>query len=178
MTFSGAFKDTAAPTEQDGVPQFVSPTLEEKRATVEDLVSSLVALSSYIHQLYTQAHLIHLNIETPIFLSVHEFLKDQYDAHVEQFDATAEFVRTLDNFMPMCQRGLLTAHKGFKHVKSYEAKDMLMTYLKNLEDLGMRAKDLNAMAREVEAPDVENYMADLVGACFKAAWFLKATLRD
>jgi len=178
MTFSGAFKDTVAPTAQEGASQTVPPTLEEKRATVEDLVFSLVALSSYIHQLYTQAHLIHLNIEAPIFLSIHEFLKDQYDTHIEQFDATAEFVRTLDNFMSMCQRGLLTAHKGFKHVKSYEAKDMLITYLKNLEDLGMRAKELGTLAREVEAPDVENYMADLVAASFKSAWFLKATLRN
>jgi hypothetical protein len=33
------------------------------------------------------------------------------------------------------------------------------------------------MAREVQAPDVENYMAELVGAMFKASWMIKSTLR-
>lgn len=167
----------ANPSMQEGYPAGTQIAPEMEKATVEELVSSLVALSSYIHQLYTQAHLIHLNIESPIFLPIHEFLKEQYEAHIAQFDATSEFVRTLDNFLPMCQRGLLTAYKGFKHVKSYEAKDMLLVYLKNLEDLGMKAKDLCTLAREVEAPDVENYMADVVAASFKSAWFLKATLR-
>ena len=79
--------------------------------------------------------------------------------------------------MPMCQRGLLTAYKGFKHVKSYEAREALTVYLKNLETCGFMAKDVGTLPRKVQAPDVENYMADLVGASFKASWFLKSTLR-
>jgi hypothetical protein len=54
---------------------------------------------------------------------------------------------------------------------------MLTVYLKNLELGGMTAKDVGCLAKEVGAPDVENYMADLVKAMFKASWFLKATLR-
>jgi hypothetical protein len=40
------------------------------------------------------------------------------------------------------------------------------------------AKDVGMIAKEVQAPDIENYLAELVGMMFKAAWFLKATLRD
>lgn len=145
--------------------------------TVEGLASQLVSLASFTTHLYLQAHLIHLNIEGPLFLPVHEFLKEQYDAHVGQTDAIAEFVRTLDVFMPMCERGLLGAYKTFKNVKSYEPRDMLITYLNNIEKCGMMAKDVGEYARELKAPDVENYMAELVGALFKTAWFLKSTLR-
>lgn len=35
--------------------------------TSEQLSSYLVALASFTHQLYTQSHLIHLNVESPIF---------------------------------------------------------------------------------------------------------------
>lgn len=149
----------------------------QEGATVEGLASLLVALSSALTHLYIQSHLIHLNVEGPLFLPVHEFLKGQYEAHIEQFDKTAEFVRTLDVFMPMCEKGLLSSCKPFKHVKSYECRDMLLTYLKNLEDIGMQAKDVGQYAKELKAPDVENYMGELVGELFKAAWFIKSTLR-
>ena len=152
-------------------------TQEQEGVTVEGLAARLVTLSSALSHLYLQAHLIHLNVEGPLFLSIHEFLKEQYDTHVGQFDKTAEFVRTLDVFMPMCEKGLLSSYKNFKHVKSYECRDMLMVYLHNLEKIGMDAKDVGEYAKALKAPDVENYMADLVGDMFKAAWFIKSTLR-
>ena len=150
----------------------------QPKATVDELISQLVAVGSYVNQLYTQSHLIHLNIEGPLFLPIHEFLKTQYEAHITQFDTLAEFVRSMDYLMPMCAKGLQGAYKNFKSVKSYDAREMLTTYTKNLEAGGMMAKDLGTTAKEVQAPDVENYAADLVGQMFKAAWFLKATLRD
>ena len=147
------------------------------KPTVEDLSYNLVGLASYTNQLYTQSHLIHLNIEAPTFLSIHAFLKDQYNLHIAEFDALSEFVRTLDFFMPMCAKGLQQACKNFKNVKSYEAREMLTVYLSNLDKAGMMAKDILKIAKEVDAPDVENYLAEYVGDCFKAAWFLKALLR-
>lgn len=177
MTFSSSFE----------IPQMAAPVegmviIEEQEvkpvATVEELINQLVAMGSYVNQLYLQSHLIHLNVEGPLFLPIHEFLKTQYDAHITQFDTLAEFVRSMDYLMPMCAKGLQGAYKNFKHVKSYEAREMLTVYTKNLEAGGMMAKDLGTTAKEVQAPDVENYAADLVGQMFKAAWFLKATLRD
>lgn len=178
MTFSGSFSTTPAPQE---APEQMFEELEtgdeENKASVEDLISGLVSLSSYLHQLYVQSHLLHLNVEGPLFLPIHEFLKEQYEAHIEQFDQIAEFVRTMDFLMPMCERGLLSAYKGFKHVKVYETREGLTVYLKNLETCGMTSKDLQKIAKEVDAPDIENYLAELVGMMFKASWFLKSTLR-
>ena len=42
----------------------------------------------------------------------------------------------------------------------------------------MAAKDVCDYAREIEAVDVENFMAETAGAMFKAAWMLKSTLRS
>lgn len=177
MTFSSSFETPQMATPVEGMviieEQEVKPV-----ATVEELINQLVAMGSYVNQLYLQSHLIHLNVEGPLFLPIHEFLKTQYDAHITQFDTLAEFVRSMDYLMPMCAKGLQGAYKNFKHVKSYDAREMLTVYAKNLEAGGMMAKDLGTTAKEVQAPDVENYAADLVGQMFKAAWFLKATLRD
>lgn len=180
MTYSDSFAHTriepmnAPESEQASIELEV----EQPKATIEGMVEHLVDYASYLHQLYTQAHLIHLNIEGPLFFPVHKFLRKQYERHLEQFDGTCEFVRTLDYLLPMCQRGLLQAHKGFKHVKDYDTRNMLTTYLKNIEDAGMSAKDVAEYARELGAVDVENFMADVVGAMFKSAWMLKSTLRS
>ncbi len=180
MTFSGAFQRTEVEPQQQIQPPIEqeAPEMEqEPEATLDTLVFELVSLASYIDKLYTQSHLIHLNIEGPLFLPLHEFLKEQYQAHVENFDTVAELVRSMDYLMPMCGRGLDAAYRKFKHVKSYDCKDMIVVYLKNLEDCGMTAKEIVETARKVEAPDVENAMADLVNFCFKSAWMLKSTLR-
>jgi DNA-binding ferritin-like protein len=55
---------------------------------------------------------------------------------------------------------------------------MLATYYKNLEQTAALCKKLEPAAQKVGAIDIANYMADLVGQMFKAAWFVKATLRS
>ena len=177
MTYTEAFTSTPA---SDLVPTQAEERIVsvEPEPQLQDLLLNLVALASYSHQLYIQSHLIHLNVEGPLFLPLHKFLKKEYEIQIGHFDKISEFVRTMDTLMPMCQRGLLGAYKGFKHCKSYETRGMLVTYLTNLEDFGMKSKELAEMARSVGAPDVENYAAQLVEDSFKTAWFIKSTLRD
>jgi starvation-inducible DNA-binding protein len=179
MTYSDSFAMTQfQPTVSTESEPVIELQPDQEGASVAGLVERLIDYASYLHQLYTQAHLVHLNIEGPLFFPIHAFLKDQYDAHVTQFDSTCEFVRSLDYLVPLCQRSLLAAHKGFKHVKDFDTRNMLTTYLRNVEDAGLKAKELGQYANEVEAPDVENFLADTVGAMYKAAWMIKATLHS
>jgi hypothetical protein len=55
---------------------------------------------------------------------------------------------------------------------------MLGVYYKNLEELGMKTKKLEADAGKIRAIDIQNYMAELCGEAFKAAWMIKSTLRN
>jgi DNA-binding ferritin-like protein len=151
---------------------------KSKSGDVGAFIQQCISLCSYLKELETQSHLIHLNIEGPNFLGLHAFLKDQYEAHLGQFDTLAEFIRSMDYLLPMCGRGLADSGPGIQHVTSYKGTDMLATYYKNLEELGMKTKKLEPVAAKIGAIDIQNYMADLCGQAFKAAWFLKATLRN
>lgn len=144
---------------------------------VSRLVRYLVMLAAVLKELETQAHLIHLNAEGPNFLELHRFLKKRYEKHLEQFDTVAELVRSLDHFMPMCACGLKEQVPSFQNVTSYDTRSMLMAYYVNIESMGYLAKEIERVAAEVEAPDVQNHMADLTGDAFKTSWFLKALLR-
>ena len=155
-----------------------APTKSKPGGDVGAFIQQCISLCAYLKELETQSHLIHLNYEGSNFLGVHAFLKDQYEAHLEQFDTLGEFVRSMDYLMPMCGCGLKDMAPPMQEVKSYKGTEMLGVYYKNLEELGMKAKKLEGMAQKVHAIDIQNYMADLVGQAFKAAWFIKATLRN
>lgn len=141
------------------------------------LVKHLIMLASLLKELETQSHLIHLNAEGPNFLELHAFLKERYEEHLGQFDTVAELVRSLDHFMPMCACGLKEAMPPFQNIESYETRSMLMAYYINIESMGYLAKEIEQVAAGVQAPDVQNVMADLVGSAFRVSWFLKAMLR-
>ena len=144
-----------------------------------DLVSDLNSLAACAHKLYTQSHLIHANIEGAMFLSIHEFLKKKYKQHTKQFDTLAEKIRTLDHLLPMCENGLNDlCDQKFEHVTSYEAREMLRTYLTNVEGVALFCKNVYCGAQEVEAPDIEDFLAKMTGELYDTAWYLKATLRN
>ena len=155
-----------------------APGKSKANGDVGAFIQQCISLCSYLKELETQSHLIHLNYEGSNFLGVHAFLKEQYEAHLEQFDTVAEFIRSMDYMMPMCGSGLRDSAPVMQSVTSYKGTDMLGVYYKNLEELGMKAKKLEAVAEKVHAIDIQNYMADLVGQAFKAAWQIKATLRN
>jgi DNA-binding ferritin-like protein len=154
------------------------PTKSKGDTGVGSFIRQLIELSAYVHQLQVQSHLMHFNYEAANFTGIHAFLKDQYEAHIEQFDKLGEFIRSMDYLMPMCHEGLMDASPEFKHVKSYKPTEMLTVYYKNLEELGMKTKKLEPIAAKIKAIDIQNYMAELCGQAFKAAWFIKATLRN
>jgi hypothetical protein len=84
----------------------------------------------------------------------------------------------MDYLLPMCESGLKDAAPPMQAVTSYKGTDMLGVYYKNLEELGMKAKKLEPIAAKVGAIDIQNYLSDLCGQAFKAAWKIKATLRN
>ena len=148
-----------------------------KEVSVDNLIFGMVELASYLYHLNIQANLISLNIEGANSLEMSKFLKEQYKRHLCDFNSMAEKVRSMDYLLPMCEKGLMGAFKSFKNVKSYESRASLVTYVKNLEDCGFKAKALYDTAREVGAPDIEMAMAEVIGNLFEAAGKIKATLR-
>ena len=158
-------------------PKPKSPA-KSKENDVGGFIQQLISLAAYVHQLQVQSHLMHFNYEGANFLGLHKFLGKQYEAHQEQFDKIGEFIRSMDYYLPMCHEGLMAACPEFKHCTSYKSNEMLGVYYKNLEDLGMKTKKLEADAGKIRAIDIQNYMAELCGEAFKAAWMVKSTLRN
>lgn len=153
------------------------PQPKQKSEGPGKLISEMLQLLSFSEQLRVQSHLIHFNYEGANFTGIHGFLKDEYEMHQHHFDRLGELIRSMDYMTFMCMKGLLGAYKKFKHCESYDPKEMLLTYMENLEDFAFMSKKVAKSAEKIEAIDIENYMAHLVEVSFKASWFIKATLR-
>ena len=151
---------------------------ELKDPNLECLFDCMVSMCAWLSELRTQAHLIHFNYTGSNFIPIHEFLKDRYEEHQDQFDQVGELLRSMGGMLPMCSMGLNEAICGceFENCTSYNGSDMLMSYIKNVEKMGMMAKDLEQLAGCTRAIDVQNYAAELVGMAFKATWFIKASI--
>jgi DNA-binding ferritin-like protein len=140
------------------------------------LLGQLAIMAAYIKELELQSHLIHLNYTGSNFFSVHAFLKEQYEAHLEDFDTAAEFIRSNGAFLPAGNTDFRRALRGFTEASNGDPLDQLQVYLDNLQLLKSMAQQLEPVAQAAKALDVVDWCAALVGRCSKAAWMLQATL--
>ena len=152
---------------------FIAEQKPEPVSQPAGLEVSLVLLASFLDALRLQAHLLHLNYRASNFLSVHLFLKGQYEKHTEQFDLIAEHVMALGGRMPATVAGLRAALPQFREAQGEDWVDALGIYRENLRQL---VKMSTTIARRdcEEAIDVENSLAEIVGAASQAAWFIDA----
>ena len=170
-------QQTKQELEREIEPVSQDPQPKQKGEGPGKLISEMIQLLSFSEQLRVQAHLIHFNYEGSNFIGIHKFLKKEYELQQEHFDRLGELVRSMDYMVPMCMKGLLGAYKKFKHCDTYEPSSMLCTYIDNVEEFAMTCKKVRKTAIKIDAPDIENYMAELVEDSFKSSWFLKAGLR-
>ena len=139
------------------------------------LIQQLIILSAFCKELELQSHLIHLNFRGPAFLSIHAFLKSQYQLHQEQFDTLAEFVLTSGGLMPPTAAELRSTLPSFSEVDSTDPAATVAVYIDNLALQGEMARNLDATAANARAIDVAHYAAELVATSAKAIWFLQAS---
>jgi hypothetical protein len=141
------------------------------------LLGQLAIIAAFLKELELQSHLIHLNYVGTNFFSIHAFLKEQYNTHLEDFDTAAEFIRSNGAFLPAGNTDFRRALRGFTEASNSNPQDQLQVYLDNLRLLKTMAQQLEPVAQAAKALDVVDWCAALVGRCGKAAWMLEATMR-
>jgi DNA-binding ferritin-like protein len=155
-----------------------SEPVETTAVAVDDTCDcghQLIILAAFLKELQTQAHLIHLNYTGSNFFSVHKFLGEQYQLHLEQFDTAAEFARALDVLIPPTAGALRSALPEFNESSDPDSQLQLLSYRSNLVMLQTIARSLAGSAEADGAIGAANFCAELEADAGKAAWFIKAT---
>lgn len=154
----------------------VMVSTEPEPQTPVALASQLLKLAGFLLELRDQAHLAHLNIEGPLFLSAHAFLGEQYEAIASQFDVICEHIRAMGFRMPPSSPQLRGLCDCFCHCSATSAREILSAYGANLDCAAEMATSAEQLAAEARQVDVQNSLAELVAHCRKGSWMLAATL--
>jgi DNA-binding ferritin-like protein len=144
--------------------------------STQELACALLKLAAWCKRLENQAHLAHVNYVGPDFLSVHSYLKGQYEEHLEQFDQVLELLRSLGYWAPFSDKDLMDLSAEFNCLCGTDGPGLLSTYRGNIEAAGNYTKEVEALATSARSIDAANAMAEISGQMWKAHWFLGATL--
>lgn len=137
-----------------------------------DVTAALLELASFTTHLQLQSHLLHLNYRGANFLSVHEFLKEQYQRHQAEFDVIGELIRAAGSAMPNTAQALLTLSPTFIHADSNDPAAICGSYIENLSNQAALAADIHNHPGCRCAIEIPNAMAGIADSAKKAAWLL------
>ena len=125
---------------------------------------------------YFRSHVAHVNTIGRNFTSDHKLLGKIYEDLQEQIDATAELLRSLDEFMPCCLEDILAASQVSTTPIEGDSETLLSEVQMDLEQLKGCYEELIRVATDDGHDEIANYAQDRVLTLAKYIWMLKSTL--
>ncbi|MBA4800589.1 MULTISPECIES: Dps family protein [Euryhalocaulis] len=141
----------------------------------EKMAEALTKLLADTYVLYLKTHAYHWNVTGPRFKTLHEMFEEQYTELWEATDEIAERIRALGFNAPMGWEDFAkrTSLKEDNGVPS--ADQMVVNLTKGHETVAKTAKDVVALADELDDVASDDLVAPRVTYHEKTAWMLRAT---
>ena len=143
------------------------------------LADSLKTLLATEYAFVIKAQFFHWNVEGPDFAQLHEFFGGIYnEVYDNSIDATAEYIRTLDDYTPGSFERFQELSQIPGQTKVPRARLMIEELL---ADNGRMIDLLNNCFGEAEAENqqgIANFIAERIDAHGKHGWMLKSFLKD
>jgi starvation-inducible DNA-binding protein len=128
--------------------------------------------------LYYSSHVAHVNIVGRNFTADHQLLGKIYEDAQEQIDTYAEFMRTVECFMPTnLTTAIVTSEIGDVDVEGNSTKLLDIIY-DNTETMLEVLKSLYDAAESAGELGLSNYVQDRMVIHRKFCWMLKSTLEN
>lgn len=124
----------------------------------------------------------HWNVKGVSFHSYHVFMEDLYNGLIEDIDAIAERIRSLDEHPIGSLAGYLEHNRIKEHCESEplpEAKQMLAILSQDNDTLIREIrKDIEQLEKEEDTDDAgtTNFLEDMIEKKEKTAWMIRAYL--
>jgi starvation-inducible DNA-binding protein len=141
---------------------------------MKQLNQVLTAAFSSNFALYYISHVAHVNVVGRNFQSDHALFAGIYEDLQEQIDTYAEFLRTIDGFMPRSLRSV--TRDSVVAVQLDEDCDFISCLAKENKAMIDCLELLYEEAEKANELGLSNYVQDRLDAHKKFAWMLKASL--
>ena len=143
------------------------------------LADSLKTLLATEYAFSIKAQLFHWNVEGPDFAQLHEFFGNLYEeVYGNSIDKTAEYIRTLDEYVPGSFERYNELSQIQGQTKIPRARLMIEELLADNTTLIDLLNDCFAVAEQENNQGIANFIAERLDAQAKHGWMLKSFLKD
>jgi starvation-inducible DNA-binding protein len=140
-----------------------------------DLLKTLLA-SNYAYTI--KAQFFHWSVEGPDFGQLHKFFQKIYDDSYSAVDPIAEYIRTLEEYVPGSFERFQELSIIPGQIKVPRARLMLEELLADTQTMKDLVMQVFAAAQAEKREDIANFMAERQHSHGKYMWQLKSYLKD
>lgn len=142
------------------------------------LADDLKTLLATAYAFVIKAQFFHWNVEGPDFVQYHKFLGKLYENVYASLDATAEYIRIMDEYTPGSFERFTELSEIRGQIKVPRARLMFTELLadnQTMIDLLNRCFQSAADARQ---EGIANFIAERIDAHGKHSWMIKSLLKE
>ena len=145
---------------------------------MNDLIEKLREVFATNFVAYYQSHVAHVNITGRNFYSDHKLLQKIYENLQDQIDTIAEFLRSLETFMPESIGDVMDQTQVTDDLVVGDSDDLLRLVCKNLQTLVDLYRELEREADDAGQDQIANYAQDQETILTKQIWMITATVGE
>jgi len=142
------------------------------------LIAQLTTVFNSNFVAYYRSHVAHVNTQGRNFYSDHKLLQKIYEDLQSNIDTIAEFLRTLDEPMPVSLDAVLRGSDIADQDQTGTADQLLMSVAGDVVDLVGLHRDLIRAATEADQDQIANYAQDRITTLERFLWMLRSTLSE
>lgn len=148
-----------------------TPQQQLRAAASGPLVQAIATTITSLYSLYFTAHVAHVNVEGPLFESLHAFFGSVYDDVHDSIDSFMEAIRQHDDYTPTTLERVTAA---FKPGAGYA--ELLAAVFAANEAARVNLEQVRVLAEEDGDTGLANYCQDRAAVHRKYFWQLKALM--
>lgn len=142
------------------------------------LIAQLTTVFNSNFVAYYRSHVAHVNTQGRNFYSDHKLLQKIYEDLQSNIDTIAEFLRTLDEPMPVSLDAVLRGSDIADQDQTGTADQLLTSVAGDVVDLVGLHRDLIRAATEADQDQIANYAQDRITTLERFLWMLRSTLSE
>ena len=145
---------------------------------MNDLIEKLREVFATNFVAYYQSHVAHVNITGRNFYSDHKLLQKIYENLQDQIDTIAEFLRSVETFMPESLADVMDQTQVADDLVVGDSDELLRLVGRNLQTLVDLYRELEREADDAGQDQIANYAQDQETILTKQIWMITATVGE
>jgi starvation-inducible DNA-binding protein len=145
---------------------------------MNDLIKKLAEVFGSNFVAYYRSHVAHVNIVGRNFYSDHKLLQKVYENLQDQIDTIAEFLRSVESFMPESLADVMDLTAIPDDMVMGDSDALLRLVCEDLQTLVGLYRELETEATDAGQDQIANFAQDQLTVLTRQIWMITSTIGD